>query len=306
MTLSANTGKKRSGQHSFDHGINHVVVSKDGRLIATSDVDMNVRVESNGNCVFDQNFQSENEKIRPTDRIRGLCFSEDSSLLWVASGDRVLAFSTRAWLQVWEYVAPRSFGFLIISPIALDSSKTGDFVGAFDNGSMSIWSQDGIRKHTIRDNDSPRWLRYSEDGSSIMGTDSFSVCRWNLPGGKSKEKIALSDRAFGFASSPDCKTFAIRTLSEILIRDFDSRTILSKFRVGASIPLLAFHPSEPLVIYGEQNCIRVVDYSGQVLEEKSLDVASALSIGFADGGKRLLVGCTELNLIQSDFSVQAV
>lgn len=306
MTLSANSDRGLETQPIFAHGINHVAVSPNGLLTAMSDVDMNVRVESKSGIEFKQNFHSKNEKIRPTDRVRGLSFSADGLQLFVASGDRVLSFSTITWFQVWEYVAPRSFGFLIISPIALGASRMGDFVGAFDNGSMTVWSEDGVRKQVIRDNDSPRWLRFADDGASILGTDSFSVCRWKLSNGVRKDKIALKDHAFGFAADSKCQTFAIRTLSEISLWDFDSREMLTRFPVSASIPLLAFHPSLPLLVCGEQNRIKVVDYAGEVLEEYALDVASALSIGFSVDGSEMLVGCTDLNLIRCNFPNRSV
>ncbi len=180
----------------FEHGFNRVAVSADGRFIATSDVDMNIVVRQGEEVVFDGNFGSDNDKIRPTERVRGLAFSPGGDTLYIAAGSEVAAIRTTTWMPAWYYEPPRSFGFLIVSPIALDVAATGDVAVAFDNGSIVVWDGNGTKKETIRDNDSPRWMRFVAGGSELVGSDSFSLCKWHPAERKKKSKIVPQSRIF--------------------------------------------------------------------------------------------------------------
>lgn len=296
MTLSADSRGVDANLSKFDHGINRIAVSPDESLIATSDVDMNVQVERDGEIVFRRNFTSKSEKIRPMDRVRGLAFGKCGTMLYIAAGDRLRAVSTETWREVWSYVAPKSFGFLIISPMCLDIAADGRVIVAFDNGTMKSWTPEGKEVSIVKDNDVPRWLTCARDNAFVMGSDTFSVCRWHIESGE-KERIQLRDRAFGFAANSTCRLFAVRTLAEISIWDFERRSQISSIKVDPCMPMLSFHPTKDLLVCGEQNRVRVLTPSGDCLEDFEVEAASVICCGFTMAGQKLLLGCTDARVL---------
>jgi WD40 repeat protein len=297
MTTYADPIRKSGPLDKFEHGYNRVAISTDGRFVATSDVDMNVVVRDEGQAVFECNLGSENDKIRPTERVRGLAFSPDGNLLYAAAGSKVFAIQTSNWETVWEYEPPRSFGFLIISPIALDVSPTGDIAAAFDNGTFVVWDGSGVKKETVRDNDSPRWMRFVANGTHLVGSDGFCVCKWPLPQQKRKLKIAPHSRFFGMDADQTGQFAATRTLQHVVIWDLKEKERAASIPVGPGIPLVAFHPTEELVAYAERSRIALVDFKGKHYRDFDLEVSSALSIVFTRKGDEMLIGCTEKTLV---------
>src|SRR5471030_1106257 len=239
----------------FEHGYNRVAVSADGRFVATSDVDMNIVVRQGEDVVFDGNFGSDNDKIRPTERVRGLAFSPTGATLYIAAGSEVAALRTATWMPAWHYEPPRSLGLLIVSPIALDVSANGDVAAAFDNGSIVVWDSAGIKKQTIRDNDSPRWMRFVADGSELVGSDSFSLCKWHPAQRKKMVKIVPQSRIFSIDADRTGQFAAVRTLQDVAIWELRERELIASIPVAPGVPVVAFYPSSELVAYAEKGRI---------------------------------------------------
>jgi WD40 repeat protein len=296
MSTLASPVRSAGPLEHFAHGYNRVAVSKDSRFVATSDVDMNIVVRENGVIVFEWNFGSDNDKIRPTERVRGLTFSPRGDRLVIAAGSELIAIRTDRWVSEWVYEAPRSFGFLIISPIAVDVAHNGDIVAAFDNGTIVVWDAEGNKKHSFHDNDSPRWLRFVAGGEEVVGSDSFSLCRWNLNKPKKKLKIRLTDRVFAFDADEVGNAAATRSLQDIVIWDLHSREARCVIPVGVGVPVAALHPTRNLLAFSERNHVKIVDYKGECVQQRDLETTSALSMAFSPAGDELLVGCTEKGL----------
>lgn len=298
MTIAATPLRCSGPLDHFEHGFNRICVSPDTRFTATSDVDMNVVVRDRVGIVFERNFVSENEKIRPTERVRGLAFSQDGEFMFVAAGAQLMAYRTIDWGPAWIYEAPRSFGFLIISPISLDTAENGDIAAAFDNGTTIVWDRNGLKKQVIRDNDSPRWLRFAAGGEDLVGSDSFSLCKWRVGQSRHKVKIRLQDRAFGLDVRKSGGVAAIRTLQDIVLWNLTEGSIIRAVPVGPGTPALAFHPTEDLLAFAERSRIRIIDLAGNPVRQLDVAATSALSLTFSPNGDELLIGCTEQTLVR--------
>ena len=291
-----------NGADGFSQGINRLAVSPNSRFMATGDVDMNVVVTGEDAIVYQANFRSPNDKSRPTERIRGLCFSPNSEFLYVAAGEQILAIHTLGWKVSWTYTSPRSFGFLIISPISLDVADNGCIAAAFDNGTVLIWNSEGHLVDSLRENDSPRWLRFVAEGKTLVGSDSFSICSWQVGHRHQKSRIVLKDRAFGIDVNSAGNLAAVRNLHAITLWDLETHRQLASAPVGSGIPLVIFHPLRDWVAYGERNRIRIIDSSGNLITDFELAVASALSIAFSSDGSEMLIGCTMRKLLRRKIS----
>jgi len=298
MTTVAPSEPRSGPLEHFEHGFNRVAVSPDSTMIATGDVDMNVIARKSGDIVFEASFESENEKIRPTERIRGLVFSADATALYVAAGSILSALNTTDWAPKWTYEAPRSFGFLIISPISVDAAANGDVAAAFDNGSIVVWDSVGKKKQIVHDNDSPRWMRFGATEEELIGCDGFSLCKWDLSRKKRKAKIQLKERVFAMEVHRSGQFAATRTLQDVVLWDLATMSVVARIPVRPGIPVLAFHPTQKRIAFAERNCVKVADFGGQVVEQFDLAVASALSMQYTASGEEILIGCTEHKLLR--------
>src|SRR5690349_14701181 len=123
--------------HSSQSPVQSLAFTHDMGLTATGDTQRLVKVWYQGNVIYELNLASTQDKIRPTERIRGLVFSPTGDTLYVACGDTVKAYSMTNGEVRWMFRPARSFGFLIVSPIALSVSPAGELAVATDAGRLS-------------------------------------------------------------------------------------------------------------------------------------------------------------------------
>jgi hypothetical protein len=159
-------------------GLIQFAFSRDGNYVATADVRMNVSVRHGDRTLFTEEFHSENPKAHPTERIRGVDFGAEPSLLFVAAGDTIRAIAWETGEQAWSYTAPKALGFLIVLPIALAVSPQGHVAASFENGAIIVWSPSGEILSHWRDIDLPRAMSFVEDGT-LVGCDHFALAAWD-------------------------------------------------------------------------------------------------------------------------------
>lgn len=275
---------------SHSLGINHIAFDPRGNGIAVSDASMNVRRLIDESWVADCLLTSKNEKVRPTERIRDIAFSMDGRTLFVAAGDTLYGLDAESLETVWTYEPPRSFGFLIISPIALAVAGNGDVAASFDNGSMAVWDAKLRLKVLWQDNDTPRRLGFSTDGKVLMGSDSFSVCLWDVQTRQKVKKLPLVERAYGIAMRDAEPRVALRTLHSIEIWDLTQMRRTGVRPALPGLPICAFHPSENLVISGSRNGVQILNGDLSVRSEHWVDEAAVTSLAVHPSGNHLLVG----------------
>lgn len=278
-------------------GLNNIVFSPTGRLIAISDVRMNVWVRREQEIVFSANYENINPKIRATDRIRDLAFQGDR-YLWIAAGESVRKIDLNEGRELLNYVAPRDWGFLVISPTSIAIAPNGWVAVAFDNGGIAIWSEYGELVQQWTDNDGPRKTSFLDDGERLFGTDSFSLCIWEVATREKIHRWPLEGRAFGVAVCPEYKWVATRGLHEAVVWDLRTGTPFARFNVRPGLPLLQFHPTRPWLGLGAQNGIDVIDVSlSERVEWLPLEGMSLISFAFSPEGDLVLAGTSEETLI---------
>jgi WD40 repeat protein len=277
------------------HGTNHVLYSRDGSLIATSDVQMNVFVRRGNELVYEGRFESANEKIRSTERVRGLAFSANGKTLWVASGDTLRAIDLTTGVVTWEYTPPRSYGFLIISPMSVAVSDSGQVVATFDNGTIGIWTEEGTEVAKWRENDAPRNIAFVSDGTKLVGADGFYVSQWDptLPRHRRTAQFRVQERIYGAALHPNLPLVAIRHLSHAELWDTDSQRVVRSFPVDIGLPLIGFHPSRPWLALGSRHAVDVVTFEGESVARYPVEDAAVVSFGISALGGELAVGCSD-------------
>jgi WD40 repeat protein len=273
-------------------GINHVRYSSDGSLLASSDVYMHVKLARGNEVVMERDFNVAQEKIRPTQRIRGLEFNGDASAMFVAAADTLYAVDSATGQDIWTYTPPRAWAFLIVSPLDL-AAAPGLVAAAFDNGAIGVWSEDGIPQALWHSNDGPRMLDFVAGSDHLVGSDSFSINVWDWQQRKSVAKQRLRERVYGFATSPSLRIAATRTLHGIDVWDLELLSVIGTLPVGQGLPVMAFHPTQRLLALGERHGARIVDFEGNQVRSITIDEAIVISLGFSGDGSELAVGCSD-------------
>jgi WD40 repeat protein len=286
----AEPGRKLS---NLRNGINHVAFSPDGQTVATSDVHMSVHVVRDSEVLFTRSFNVWQDKIRPTQRVRGLHFSRDGKHLFLAAADTVSAISLATGDVEWSYTPPRSFGFLVISPLWLAASPNGDVAAVFDNGSVAVWGDGGMMKSLWHHNDAPRTIEFSTGGHSLIGTDSFSLTGWDWQTRKQTFKIAMPARVYAMSVSQVLPVVATRTLHGIHFWDLESKKGVGAMPVGFGLPVLAFSPTQPVLAYAERHAVMLADMDGRVIDQRPVPGAAVLSLAFAPDGSGVALGCSD-------------
>lgn len=278
-------------------GTNHVLYSPDGTLVATSDVRLNIEVRREETVLFRANYESDNPKIRSSERVRGLAFSSDGRTLWIASGDTVRAVEIESGEVWWQFTPARSFGFLISSPSALAVSERGDIGLAFDNGSLAFVPRPtpGDRQSfpVWKDNETPRHLAFTHGGERLVGVDNFCIVGWDTQTHKKTLRIPVIEKVYGSAIHPSKPFVITRHLSSAELWDTNSKSVIGRFPVKIGLPLAAFHPTKPWIALGSHNEVEIFSFEGELVRRFEVSDAYVVSFGFSPTGNELAVGCSD-------------
>ncbi len=268
------------GVQSFaSHGRDQVAVGTAGRQLS---------MYQGGEVLWSRDLRSHDDRIRPTERMRGLAFSVDGRQLFVASGQSLLALDTSTGKETWRYVAPRMLCFMVASPLNVRVAPNGELVVAFDSGRWCRFSEDGTLLATVKDNDAPRFLEVlgpAED-PEIIGADGFHICHWNLASGKRLYHQAVRERIQAFSASADL--VAVRTIHEIrltTLRGVERTTIPAV--IGS--PLVRVSPDGSRVAASEGNRVGIYTQEGVQIDSIGHESDSrVIGLEWCEGG--LLVG----------------
>ena len=263
-----------------------------GGRMATGDVNRVVRLWRGEIPFATLDLKSGQDKIRPTERVRGLSFSPDGETLFAACGDLMRAFDSDSGEERWAYRPPRNWGFLIVSPISLSVSNEGDVALATDGGRLSVWTSNGAMKAHWSDNDSPRLLAFA-DSDRLVGTDSFSLCVWRASTGRKIAKRRLGERAFGMAVSPDGRIAALRTIHGVEAVDLETMETIGQYPVGLGLPLVAFSNDGKRLALGENERVALHEFGNGQIASLDAGESRVRSMKFAPDDASVVAGCSD-------------
>lgn len=272
--------------------IQSLAFTPDLRLMACGDTQRRVRVCFEGQVIHELNLSSKQDKIKPTERIRGLAFSAAGETLYTACGDVIRAISMTTGESRWVYRPARSFGFLVVSPIAIAFSAAGELAVATDAGRMSLFTAEGAMRSHWWDNDSPRHMAFLDD-QRVVGCDSFSLCTWRMAAGKKVDRTRLPDRVYGFACAPSAGIVCLRTIHAVEVWDMAANAKIARFTVPVGPPLVAVSPDGKEVFFsGTDVLLRGCIADGQ-LTAFPVSGAELRSLTVRPDGKAVVAGCSD-------------
>jgi WD40 repeat protein len=282
--------------HSFvahDAPVKAVRVSPTGALLATGDTKIQIRIWRNEELLFHFDPHSNEEKVWTTERIRGLEFSNDEKQLYVSASDTLQCYSLESGSLEWEYRAPRFLGFLIVSPQAIAVSTGGLIAASFDHGTISTFSPEGRRLVHRSDNYAPRMMGFSPHGKAIVGADGFNLCVWDAASGERAHRWRLENRVFAMAVSKTEPLVATRELHTLSLWDIDKFEKICELPAARGLPLLAFSPTERVLITGERHRIRLVNLECRGVRDFDSEESTILAITFSADGRKVIAGCSD-------------
>ncbi|HVT13445.1 MAG TPA: WD40 repeat domain-containing protein [Fimbriimonadaceae bacterium] len=282
------------GYVAHDDPVNHVVFSREGGLLASSDTAMRVKLWRFRQFVREFDLRSISEKVRPTERIRGLCFNSAEDRLLVAAGEVVASFNLNSPSDQpeWAYTAPRLLAFLIVSPTSIAVSSDDELAATFDNGTIAVWGPNGDRRALIRHNAVPRMLAYLPD-ESLIGSDGFSVSLWRKDQRKPVWHRSSKERIYGLAASRDGKLVAVRQLHRTEVFEIESGAHVGGYKLGRGLPLVEFGPGTHTLAIGSQHAIDLYDVDAGSHARLSLDDAELISLTFFSDSSQIVAGCSD-------------
>lgn len=267
-------------------GLNHLAFRPDGARLAVADTALNVEVREGNHILWTRSLASINYKVHGIQRVRGIVYAPDGSALYALATDVLFALDAETGEELWRYQPPRALGFLVVSTSALAVRSDGLVAASFDNGAIGVWNPDGSLKGLWKDIDTQRHMAFLPDGR-LVGDDSFGLTVFDVDTRKRIRRTSLHDRAFGLATSSTGR-LAVRTLHEAWQMSPEGE-IFAKTPVEPGLPLLAFHPTEPILALGAAHAVHVVDAAGKVLHRVAVEDTTVVSMTFAPDG-RVIVG----------------
>lgn len=277
------------------HGqpVQSLVFNQSGRLIATGDTARHLRAWFDARPFFEADLRSRNEKVKSMDRIRGVAFSPEGRRLYVASGDTVRAYDLLLKQEVWRYQPRRSFGLLVISPVAVAVSPAGNVVSVTDSGAVRCLSPEGEILASWWDNEAPRHIAFTGDGLGLIGADGFSVSVWEAYTGRRMRRLQSQERIFGMAVAPWPGIVAVRSLHSVDLFWLESFTQFERLPAPSGLPLMAFSPNGSVLAVGGKEEVVLSSLSGAPPVVLSTPGARVLSLAFHPAGSFLAAGCSD-------------
>jgi WD40 repeat protein len=278
---------------AHDAPVKAVKVSPSGRLMATGDTEIQIRVWRDGEMLFHIDPHSIEAKVRTTERIRGLEFSQDESQLYISASDTLQAYSLVDGSLLWEFRPPRFLGFLVVSPQSIAVASTGLVAASFDHGTLSTFTPTGERLMHRSDNYTPRMMGFSPHGKAIVGSEGFNLCVWDSCSGERVHRWRLEKRVFALAVSASEPLVATRELHTLSLWDIDRFEKICELPAGRGLPLLAFSPTERVVATGERHRIRLVNLECRAVRDFDSEGSTILAVTFSADGSQVLAGCSD-------------
>lgn len=278
---------------AHDAPVKIVRFSPDGKLMATGDTQIQVRIWRDGELRVEIDPRSRLEKVRSIERIRGMEFSPDGKQIYISASDSLHAYDTEDGKLLWEHSPPRFLGFLIVSPQAVAVSSAGVVAASFDYGSFATFTPDGQRLLLKHDNYAPRLMGFSPHGKALVGADGFNLCVWDSETGERVHRWRLEQRVFAMAVSKSEPLVATRELHTLTIWDIDRFEKICELPAGRGLPLLAFSPTQRVLATGERNRIRLMNLECKKVRDFDAEDATVLSVSFTPDGKQIVAGCSD-------------
>ncbi len=273
--------------------IKMVRFSPSGRLMATGDTELQIRIWDKERELLHIDSHSLDDKIRPTENIRGIEFSADEKHVYVCASDTLDAYGIDSKELEWQYRAPRHFGFLIVSPQAIAVGPNGTVAASFDYGSMAAFSPNGELVWRRHENYAPRRIAFANECSEIIGGDSFNICIWDAETGAMKNRQRLIEKTFSMAVIPEEGLVVTRELHSLSV--FETKPFNRAFQIpaGRGLPCIAVSHSQQLIASGEHHRIRMVNFEGQGVRDIHVEEATVLSVAFTPDGVEIVAGCSD-------------
>jgi len=273
-------------------GVRTLATSSDGQWLASADLGRQIRLWKNGALHLEFDPLPFWERFPSSRRIHALAFSIDSSRLFVAMTDRICAYEVETGKRVWRYRPRRVLAFLANAPVGLSvNSANGNLAASFEDGHIGLWNADGAGEEMWFDNDAPRFLAFTRDGSRMVGTDGHAICIWDMATHAKLAKKVPSDRIYAMAVSEAADVAAVRTLYAVSVWNLESGHELSRIGTASGLPLLAFSPFSNVLAFSERGKVTLVDFDGMALGVAVISNTEVLSLCFRTDG--LLVGCSD-------------
>ncbi len=271
-----------------------------GSFLATGDTNLQIKIWCDGKEVAHIDPQSHDEKIRPTENIRGMEFSADSRLLYVAASDTLNAYAVQDGVLVWQYRPSRHFGFLISSPQSLAVSADGRLAVSFDYGSLALFDPFGQLVYKVSENSAPRFLAFTPTGKSMIGADGFHLSVWDTESGKAIHRWQVEEKIFAMTSSPKESIIATRELYTMSIYNLEQFEKVCSLPTNRGLPAVAFCPNGDIIASAEKSRVRLINMECRGVQDFSSGDLSILSIGFSPDGNQVIAGCDSGDVISWD------
>lgn len=278
---------------AHNHPVQTLAFNRNGRVLATGDTMRTMKAWFDFVPFLDANIQSTNLKVRAIDRIRGLAFSPEGDRLYVACGDTVRAFDLARRAEIWQYQPPRHFGFLISSPVAVAVSPSGNIVTVSDTGLVAALDANGKQLGKWWDNEAPRYVSFTGDGTGIVGADGFSVSVWEPYSGKKIKRIRSRERIYGMAVDPLREVVATRTLHNVELYDAKTLEPIEKLPAPSGLPLMAFSPDGSVLALGGKEEVLLLELAERRCHIIPVQAARVVSIAYHPSGAHISAGCSD-------------
>ncbi len=278
---------------AHDAPVQTVRFSPSGRMLATADTNVQIKIWRDGEVLFTIDPASHQDKVRPLERVRAIEFSPDEKYVYVTASDTLLAFDVASGKLAWDYTPPRFLGFLIAVPQAVAVSSTGLVATAFDYGSIATFTPDGQQLYYRHDNWAPRMMGFSPHGKALVGSDRFNLCVWDAETGSLAHRWRLDHKVFAMAVSHSEPLVATRELRTMTLWDIDTLKKLCELPAGIGLPLLAFSPTERVLATGEKTRIRLVNLECKKVRDLGAEDSTVLALTFSPDGRQVVGGCSD-------------
>lgn len=277
---------------AHEYPVMSLAFSADGRWMASGDTNRMVKLWKDGNVLHSFDLRSGDEKVWPTERIRGMAFSSDSCRFFIASGDHLRSIELGSGEIDWEFVPRRRLCFLVVSPIAIALRPNGALLAATNAGKLLEWNPEGKFLRGWTEGECPTHLGLLADGTRWVGTDGYHIGVWDIGSGLKTQRLSSHERFYALATSPIENVIAVRTLHDVKMLDMDSMEIRLAIRVGIGLPLIAFSPDGSKLAVGAEHGIEIHSLREGSAERIELTDATLLSLAFNRSGS-LAVGCSD-------------
>ncbi|HRJ26990.1 MAG TPA: hypothetical protein PLO61_05730 [Fimbriimonadaceae bacterium] len=249
-----------------------------------------------GELIWENDFRALCSRDRAVEIVRDLVFDSAGEALYATCGSTLHRLDARSGRVEWEWEGAQVVGFRNSMPQHLAALPDGSVITSTDTGVFVRFGRQGEILQQREFNEVPKNFVFWPERGEIVGSDGYSLSRWDAATLQLKELQRLGEPVYGFAFDPHRAQVALRFLDRVHWWTLGQPDRAQTWTCRPGLPLVQWAQSGEVLAVTHEHGLDWVSRAGACIESTDLP-ERVVSLGAFSQGHRVAVGTSEGKIV---------